>query len=132
MSFDLLFFLAAAAPNNPDQFDEWLALDNEEEITDLKSLSKSLKDWYDEVKINYPPLNGPDAVSGDSLGNLNVIDYYFSVDRIEVSIPSSAPESVVQDLLSAASKRGVGVFDPQSGSAYFPDHNGELKKIFEV
>ncbi|MEO0612906.1 MAG: hypothetical protein AAFY83_06305 [Pseudomonadota bacterium] len=132
MSFDLTFFLATAAPKNADEFDEWLDADDDVEMIDPKNLSKTLKAWYDQVKVNYPPLNGPDAAYDDDLENPNVIDYYFSKDRIETGITYSTSQNAVEELLTAAGKHGIGVFDPQDGSVYFPDSSGGLEKKFEL
>ena len=132
MSFDLTFFLAAAAPKNADEFDEWLDADDDMEMIDPNDLSEALKVWYDQVRTKYPPLNGPDAASEDDLDDPNVIDYFFSKDRIETGITYSASQNAVEDLLAAAGKHGIGVFDPQDGSVYFPDSSGGLEKKFEL
>ena len=132
MSFDLIFFIATAAPQNADDFDEWLDAEDETAMIDPKDLSTALKAWYDELKVSYPPLNGPDAPSDDNLDDPNIIDYYFCSDRIGTAITFSASEKAVEDLLAAAGKHGVGVFDPQDGSVYFPDSSGRLEKKFEL
>lgn len=132
MSFDLTFFVAKAAPKSADEFDEWLDAEDDVGMIDPKDLNSTLKAWYDHVKESYPPLNGPDAAPDDDLDNPNVIDYYFCKDRIEAGITFSASQNAIEDLLSAAGKYEIGVFDPQDGSVYFPDGSGGLKKKFEV
>lgn len=47
MSFDLIFFFVIVVFKNVDEFDEWLDVDDEMEMIDLKNLSIVFKVWYD-------------------------------------------------------------------------------------
>ncbi len=115
MSYDLMVFDPKAAPKDQDSFMEWYDdITQWSEPHDYASphiLSDALAAFYEILRLDFPPLNGPHAVSDDRLDDPEVTDYTISEHAIYLAFAWSMSAKARTAVLKAAERAQVGFFD---------------------
>jgi hypothetical protein len=133
MSYDLMVFRADIVPRTRPEFMSWY---NEQtkwaeghSYNDPIVTSEELKNWFMEMIITFPAMNGPYAVSDP--GNYFVTDYCIGKDVIYVTFSWSIAEKAYEVTKSIAEKHRVGFFDASAndGDILFPNNNGNYSPI---
>ena len=136
MSFDLLIFDPQLVEyREPAAFLEWYddltEWEDGVDYYDPAPASAPLQSWFHEMRIDYPPMNGPFAPSLDEIDRAQ--DYSIAPDSIYASFSYSAGVKVVEQAFDEAAKRSLGIFDPQDGTVYLPAPDGmALKPAFRL
>ena len=104
---------------NPEHPDEW-------DATSPEGTSPELVAFYDELRADFPPVNGPDAPSEDELAEVpgledRLADYEIGVNHIYLAFPWGKAEKVAQTIPAVAERLGLGLYDPQGPNVFFPD-----------
>lgn len=125
MSFDLAAFDLDEAPAKPadfmawyDQQTDWKA---EFDYNDPSRLTPPLRAWFEEIRLTFPPMNGPLASDDDD--DPHVTDYSLGQGFIYMSLAPSVVDEAIQLANELATKHLVGLFDPQTGNSYVPKPN---------
>ena len=131
MSFDLMVFETARAPQNKKDFMAWyekqVQWSEDHGYDDIAVSSPALQNWYRAIIQNYPPMNGPDAPTDDALDeNPELEDLLtdYSVGRavIYAAFAWSQAENARKVMWDLANKHGVGFFDVSAeGGIWLPD-----------
>lgn len=113
MSYDLMVFDPETAPKEKDAFLAWYenSMDEAEGGTysDPATTSLPLQAWYQEMKGNWPPMDGPDAGSFD-VGE-RTTGYTFGQHMIYCDFRWSVAPDAHKAVVTLAAKHGVGFFD---------------------
>lgn len=140
MSYDLAVFDPDHAPRDREAFLEWYA-----ELTDWKdhidynqpdNASPKLRAWFDDMILEFPPLNGPlaDPLNSFEEPSTETTDYSIDEFLIDLGFRWSLAERAYDAVLSRAQKHGVGFFDVSSSELDIvfpgetPAHSGTAKK----
>lgn len=75
--------------------------------------SNRLKAFYDDMRLEFPAMNGPDAVSDDDVDNDKVTGYAFYPGFVYMDFRWSASDAAGKAVLPLAERHGLGLFDPQ-------------------
>jgi hypothetical protein len=135
MSYDLAVFEPRAELRNPEVFDEWYEKRGEwieegidgYDCGDPAHATQALRDWFAEMILLFPPMNGPLAADIDDDDAVErAADYSIYPDLIYVSFGWSQAEEACEACVRLAEKHGVGFFDITTGGVYFPDATGKL------
>ena len=136
MSFDLLVFDPAIVQyEDREAFVAWYfetaEWEGSHDYADPNSTSASLQAWYNEMRVIYPAMNGPDAVSDDDVDNPSVSDYSFSTDAVYVTFAWSEAENAFTTMSSLAQKHQLGFFNVSSedGGVWAPNAKGEYARV---
>ncbi len=149
MSYDLLIFDPMVAPVSRPDFMAWYGdLTKWEEPRDYNSpegMSGNLPQFYEAIRHEFPPMNGPDAFDFDSLvegkrgfwqrlfggsqalepfNESLVTDYSCAQSGIYMSFTWSVEEQAFDQVVRSALKTGVGFFDVSAtdgGIAHTPE-----------
>lgn len=130
MSFDLMVFNPDVAPKDHTEFIGWY-----EKVTEWEddatydnptSAHPKLYQWYKDMQVAFPDMNGPDA--DDDIDNMsdNASDYGIAVNIIYVGFSWSVAEEAFDKAIALAAKNRVGFFDPQSETVFFPSGDSNL------
>ena len=80
MSYDIMIIDHHPRFKNSKDFLTWYddvtKWDDEVDYNDYSHTTKSLKDWFLEMKEIIPPLNGPFAPADKEVGNGNIFRFY--------------------------------------------------------
>jgi hypothetical protein len=136
MSYDLMVFEASAAPRAGGReafmqwYDEQAQWGESHGYNDPAIPTMPLKNWFRAMVEDYPPLNGPLAVSDDACDEPNVTDYSLGRSVIYAAFGWSVAEAARRRVVELAAKHGVGFFDvsADNGDVWWPDGKGKLIK----
>ena len=136
MSYDLMVFNPRKAPKSEPEFLEWYGSQTEWEedhsYDDPKVTSNELRNWFMEMKEEFPALNGPYSPADieDRIDDDVITDYCIGKDVIYSGFRWSAAEKAYPKMLELANKHEVGFYDPSGdGIIMFPNENGTLESI---
>ncbi|MDR3294610.1 MAG: hypothetical protein LBT26_02105 [Clostridiales Family XIII bacterium] len=139
MSYDLMVFEPSAAPRTKPEFEAWYAEQTKwgegHGYDDPAVSSPALQAWFAEMRINFPPLNGPFALSDDEFdklgeeGEARATDYTIGKTVIYAGFAWSLAESGDLDktVRQLARRCNVGFYHPGSGEALFPDDGKKIR-----
>jgi hypothetical protein len=127
MSFDLMVFDKAKAPNFLEDFLAWSAVQTEwsedRDYNDIKGTTPQLTAWFMAMKETFPPLNGPYSPSDDvafasSDAENHLTDYSIGSSIIYGGFAWSVAEEATQLAEKLAQEHGVDFFNPQTGDIF--------------
>ncbi len=114
MSYDLLVSDADAAPRRRDDFIAWFHAQAEwsesHSYDDPAVTTPQLAAWYDEIRSNFPNMNGPGS-SDDNVDNMKCTDYSIGHHVIYAAFAWSEAENAYPVVRNLAIKHGVGFYD---------------------
>jgi hypothetical protein len=130
VSYDLAVFDPLAAPRERSEFLEWYDAEIEKEEPQEyhdDPLTPALRGWFFEMIEEFPPLNGPHALSPPR-GDGTEADYSIGNHLIYIAFVWSAVDRAYETASRLAAKHGVGFFDVSSekGSVWLPMSAGQL------
>ena len=132
MSYDLLVFDPANAPNGREPFMAWYASltewADEHGYGDPNATTPQLRAWYEEMRVLYPNMNGPGAPTDDDLmtpGLENrLIGYTIAKHAIYMTCAWSEAENIYPVVRDLVIKHTIGFYDVSGddgdGEIYFP------------
>lgn len=110
MSYDLMVFDPAEAPHDRAAFLEWYKQTTEwsegHSYDDPNNTTLGLRNWFDDIRRTYPPMNGPLAT--DDYDNLKVTDYSIGHHAIYATFAWSKAEEAYPVVRELAVKHAVG------------------------
>lgn len=119
MSYDLMVFEPAAAPASKAEFLTWYEKQTEwtegHGYDDPAVTTPKLRQWYEAMAADFPPLNGPDA--SEDLDDPTVSDYSVGQSVIYVAFAWSQAEAAYKAVRAAAEAAGVGFFNASGSDA---------------
>lgn len=131
MSFDLMVFEVAKAPQTKKEFMAWYAKQVEwsedHDYDDAELTSPALRNWYREMITTYPAMNCPAAPDDDALDadpdlEDRLTDYSVGYDVIYAAFAWSEAEKARELMWRLADKHGVGYFDISAeGGIWLPN-----------
>jgi hypothetical protein len=125
MSYDLMVFDPAAAPQKRAEFMEWyeeqVKWSEDHSYEDHSVTSEILQNWFLEMIQHFPAMNGPLASGEDD--EPTVTDYCIGRSVIYTAFAWSCAESAYQKMRELAVKHQVGFFDvsAEEGEILFPN-----------
>jgi hypothetical protein len=126
MSYDLMVFDPDLAPQK-GQIGDWHRnmMDADERdfqvaFDPASGQSNRLKAFYDDMRPNFPAMNGPDGISDDDVDNDKVTGYAFYPGFIYMDFRWSASEAAAEAVPALARKHGLGLYDPQGETVVLP------------
>jgi hypothetical protein len=133
MSYDLLVFAPAKAPNEREAFLSWWEETSEwsedHSYDDPKVSTPELQAWFLEMIKSYPAMNGPFSSEEFPEDDSAVTDYSVGKEAIYAAFAWSKAEAAYEQVFSLAAKHQLGFFDASSetGAVWLPDGKGGLK-----
>jgi hypothetical protein len=137
MSYDLMVFRKLAAPKNRPDFMNWyfgqVKWSEGHSYDDPVVTNVALTNWFKEMIITFPAMNGPYAAeidNDDYEENDHITDYCIGKDVIYIGFRWSVAEEAYYKVVELAGKHKVGFFNvnEEGGEILFPE-NGELIPI---
>lgn len=134
MSYDLMVFDPAAAPSSKPEFLSWYRQQTEwsegHSYDDPALTTPELRQWYQAMIADFPPMNGPDQSDDDD--DPRVSDYTVGRFVIYTSFAWSQAEPAYETARRIAEIAGVGFFDASSGNAeiWLPGGKAAAKPSF--
>ena len=125
MSYDLLVFEPSVAPSEREAFLEWFDAQAQwsegHSYDDSKVCSAALQRWFEDMRISFPPMNGPLAASGD-LDDPRVTDHCCGRNVIYSAFASSVGSAAYKRMRELAVLHQVGFFaaSESDGELLFP------------
>ena len=117
MSYDLMVFDPDLAPRKAEVGDwhrDLMEADESDGAFDPASLkSNRLRAFYEDIRVNFPAMNGPDQVDEADVDDDQVTGYAFYPAFIYMDFRWSVSEPASTVVLALADKHGLGLFDPQ-------------------
>ena len=124
MSYYLAVFDPDDVPCSKPEFRVWFRNITEWDLSrsydNPDAMTPKLRAWFDEVRVKFPPMNGPLALSDeafDALGNeavAYVTDYSIDTQMVYAAFAWSVAEEAEWFFHESALRRGLGFYDPQS------------------
>ena len=117
MSYDIMIIDHHPRFKNSKDFLTWYddvtKWDDEVDYNDYSHTTKSLKDWFLEMKEIIPPLNGPFAPADKEMGNGKYpeADYCISKDAIYIALSFENVEETREIAFDLARKHKLSFFD---------------------
>lgn len=132
MSYDLMVFDIASAPDNKEDFMLWYdrqtRWEEDHSYHDPVNTSEPLKKWFMEMQQHFLPLNGP--YSKPDIDNDTVTDYTIGNHVIYAAFRFSVAEEAYNQMFANAKKYHVGFFDASgSGDIWITDDSGNYIKM---
>ncbi|MGN6268608.1 MAG: hypothetical protein ACTHM0_01790 [Sphingomonas sp.] len=126
MSYDLMVFDPEEAPHDRAAFLEWYKQTTEwsegHSYDDPNNTTLGLRNWFDDIRRTYPPMNGPLAT--DDYDNLKVTDYSIGHHAIYAAFAWSEAEEAYPVVRELTVKHAVGFYDVSGdegdGEIHFP------------
>lgn len=138
MSYDLLVFDPAAAPQNNradfmDWYDEQTEWEEDHGYDDPAVSTPALRAWFLEMIQAYPAMNGPYRKADQQPDDFTVTDYSVGRSVIYAAFSWSEAERAYETVFRLAGKHGLGFVDAsgESGAVWFPDGQGGLTLAHE-
>jgi hypothetical protein len=120
MSYDLMVFETRSAPKDKRSFMEWYELQTEwpeeHNYDDPSVSSEALRNWFFDMIVLFPQMNGPYALSDDAFDALGeeenrVSDYTIGRDVIYVGFAWICVDDAYKAVRLLSQKHGVGFFN---------------------
>jgi hypothetical protein len=133
MSYDLMVFDSANAPEGRDEFiawyDEQTQWKEQHGYNDPSAPSPKLRAWFDEMRKEFQPMNGPFAT--EDFDDPKVTDYSLGRSVIYAAFAWSEAENARERTFDLARKHGVGFFDvsAENGGVWLPVAGGGYECI---
>lgn len=132
MSYDLMVFDQTVAPRDRAAFMAWYhRLTEWEERRDYNSpegMTGNLKSFYDLLRKDFPPLNGPDAADVESDEDQSFIaEYSCAANAIYLGFAWSNTEAAHQAVVDCAIACDVGFFDVSASDGIVTYDGKELE-----
>jgi len=126
-----MVFEPSAAPKDKAAFEAWYSeqvkWSEGHSYNDPSVTSPALQSWFDDMRKNYPPMNGPFAMSNEEWDKLDsesqayVTDYSIGKFIIYAGFRWSVADEAEKSALRAADLHGVGLYDVSgNGRILFP------------
>lgn len=121
-----MVFEPAAAPASKAEFLIWYEQQTEwtegHGYDDPAVTTPKLRQWYEAMAADFPPMNGPDA--SEDLEDPTVSDFSIGRSVIYVAFAWSQAEAAYKAVRTAAEAAGVGFFDASGSDAeiWLPGH----------
>ncbi len=136
MSYDLFVFEREAAPRDPADFMRWFDVltqwEGDHDFDDPATASPALQDWYREMIVDWPAMNGPDAISDDDLTD-SVTDYCITPAAIYFGFRWSEAEDAYRATLATAAKHRLGFYDVSgAGDVWLPTGAGGYEIVMRI
>jgi hypothetical protein len=134
MSYDLMVFEPASAPEERNEFLTWykkLTQWNEEHsYNDPAVSSPALKAWFTDMIQTFPTMNGPLAPDADPDDEALLTDYSVGREAIYAAFAWSKAEQAYQTMFDLAARHRVGFFNVSSQGLeiWWPDTDGKLRQ----
>lgn len=135
MSYDLLVFDAAHARSRSRDIHEWLKEQTrwpeDHSYDDPAVTSSALRDWFLEIIVEFPAMNGPYRPNSIPKDESAMTDYSIGRNVIGAGFAWSKSESAFQKVFELAAKHGLGLYNLNSPSeeVWLPDREGGLQLI---
>lgn len=132
MSYDLAVFDPAVAPRVRDSFMAWFARQTEWDEShgydDPKVCGTALRQWFFEMIMKFPAMNGPYAPEELPDDEAILTDYSTGRSLIYAAFAWSKAEAAHRVMFRLAEKHRVGFYDVSSttGDVWLPDATGAL------
>ena len=133
MGGTLMVFEVSKAPKTKKEFTNWYyeQVDWKDEddfdYDNPQNASANLQNWFYEMIITFPPMNGPLAPTVEQCDDYDLwdwtVDYSISRDIIYFGFPYSKADKVYNLTRELAIKHGVGFFnvEHEDGDIILPD-----------
>jgi hypothetical protein len=127
MSYDIVVFDPSVAPRDRQAFSQWFAKQtdwiDDHDYNNPDNTIASLRHWYDQMRVEYPAMNGPDQTNDDNMID-RAGDYNFAPAMIYTTFPWSLAEEIYAKARELAVASDVGFYDVSddngAGEIYFP------------
>lgn len=125
MSYDLMVFDGAKAPENKKEFMRWyerqVEWNEDHDYSSPEVCPPALTRWFLAVKESFPPMNGEFAPDPDAFERFEdqTADYSFGREMIYAGFAWSAAEEARALAKKLAARYGLGFFDASSGELLF-------------
>lgn len=135
MSYDLMVFEKAKAPNNKIEFMKWyeeqVQWNEEHNYDSIEVTSNNLKNWFLDMIKTFPPMNGEfapddDAIESDEELENHLADYCIGKDVIYIAFAWSVAEEAYDTMLKLALKHNVGFVDVSGNGDIILSENSKL------
>ena len=160
MSYDVFVFDPDVAPQNRESFLAWwegiISSDTTGDESSPDGASENIRDFYELLKEQFPPMNGPDAACNfdqipvervkkvgfwkrllgqtikdySSCEDLRVSDYIFFGNSISLNFSWPVASEAHQEVVKAAIETGVGFFDACGDEGIYRDKE-QLRELIE-
>ena len=133
MSYDLYAFDPVLAPANAGEFKSWFEglqeADPDTYSVTAERCSPSLRAFVRSLQFWFVPLNPPRPMFMETFGVRPVVDCSFRPELVEMSFTWRSSPLAGAVVPRLASRRSVGLFDPQGGEAYFPSEKDRALEL---
>jgi hypothetical protein len=132
MTYELMVFVATAAPQNRTAFLAWYEAQTQwredHSYDDIGVCAPALRAWFAEMMQLFPDANSPFSSDEEIEHDGYFTEYSFGREVIHACFPWTKADEVDRAALTLAAKHGVGVFNPSSHKApiWLPDGEGHL------
>lgn len=113
MSYDLMVFEPSSAPNSREEFMAWygdqIKWEEDHGYQDHAVSSEALQNWFKEMIVYFPPLNGP--LASDDVDDPKVTDHCIGKSVIYSAFSWPVAEEAHSKMRELAIKHSVGFFD---------------------
>ena len=129
-----MVFNPKKAPKSESEFLEWYHQQTEwsedHSYDDPKVTSEGLQNWFMEMILEFPAMNGPHAPANidDRIDDMEIVNYCIGKDVIYAAFSWSITEKAFAKTLEMVKKHKVGFYDT-SGNIWFPNENGNLELV---
>ena len=143
MGGNLMVFEVSKAPKTKKEFINWYyeQVDWKDafDYDNPQNASINLQNWFNEMIITFPPMNGPFAPTDEQIDktpelfDVHIVDYSISRDVIYFGFPYSIADELYNLTRQLAIKHGVGFFDvcTDDGDIILPDETYIHKKCWK-
>lgn len=132
MSYYLMVFEKSEVPSNRAEFMKWYYVltewGEEHDYQTPTIASSALQNWYHEMKVTFPPMNGTDAPTDEQIQasielESHLADYCIGSNVIYVAFSWSMQDNAFNLMKQLAKKHDVGFFDVSAndGDIILPD-----------
>ena len=133
MSFDILIFDPTVVDHkDPATFIEWFddltEWEGQHDYNSPEILADKMRLFFDGIRVEYPPMNGPYAVDDDHIDDSNVADYTLTPNAVYVALSWSVSEIATKDILKHAQEERLAIFITD-GTLFVPNADGKYEQI---
>ena len=126
-----MVFAPETAPREREAFLQWYMQQTEwgeaHSYDDPAVSTPELRAWFQDMVLEFPPLNGPHASS--DLDDPRLTDYSVACGVIYAAFPWSEAEAAREAVVRLARQHGVGFFDASSEEAAIVYPNDQASSV---